>query len=70
MNLRLSRSTRRLNAMVWKGMLGTSQSHRNTELLYHAAGMVWRLDSMDAVPYVLLSSLYLRARRCSRQPCR
>jgi hypothetical protein len=56
--------------MAWKAMLGTCQSHRNAELLHHAAGMVWRLDSTDAVPYVMLSRLYLRARRCSRQPCR
>ncbi|KAM3353315.1 hypothetical protein ACQJBY_024465 [Aegilops geniculata] len=59
----LNRSTTRLDATVWKALLGACRTHRNTELAEHAAGMVWRLDPTDAVPYVMLSNLYSRAGR-------
>ncbi|XP_051227555.1 pentatricopeptide repeat-containing protein At2g03880, mitochondrial-like [Lolium perenne] len=59
----LNRSTTRLDATVWKALLGACRTHGNAELAEHAAEMVWRLDPVDAVPYVMLSNLYSRARR-------
>jgi pentatricopeptide repeat protein len=56
----LSRSTTQLDATVWKAMLAACRVHGNAE---RAAEMVWRLDPEDAVPYVMLSNLYSRARR-------
>ncbi|WVZ67915.1 LOW QUALITY PROTEIN: hypothetical protein U9M48_016929 [Paspalum notatum var. saurae] len=52
-----------LDATVWKALLGACRVHRNAELAERAAEMVWRLDPTDAVPYVMLSNLYSRARR-------
>ncbi|KAJ1286539.1 hypothetical protein BS78_03G360000 [Paspalum vaginatum] len=59
----LSRSSTELDATVWKALLGACRVHRNAELAERAAEMVWRLDPTDAVPYVMLSNLYSRARR-------
>uniref|UniRef100_A0ACD5XBJ3 Uncharacterized protein n=1 Tax=Avena sativa TaxID=4498 RepID=A0ACD5XBJ3_AVESA len=59
----LNRSTTRLDATVWKALLGACRTHQNAELAEYAAQMVWRLDPADAVPYVMLSNLYSRARR-------
>lgn len=59
----LSRSSTELDATVWKSLLGACRVHRNAELAERAAEMVWRLDPTDAVPYVMLSNLYSRARR-------
>lgn len=52
-----------LDATVWKALLAACRTHRNAALAERAAGMVWRLDPTDAVPYVMLSNLYSRARR-------
>nr|CAB3475026.1 unnamed protein product [Digitaria exilis] len=59
----LNRSSTELDATVWKALLGACRVHRNVELAERAAEMVWRLDMTDAVPYVMLSNLYSRARR-------
>jgi len=59
----LNRSSTELDATVWKSLLGACRVHRNAELAERAAEMVWRLDPTDAVPYVMLSNLYSRARR-------
>ncbi|KAG2593427.1 pentatricopeptide repeat-containing protein At2g03880, mitochondrial-like [Panicum virgatum] len=59
----LNRSSTELDATVWKALLGACRVHRNAELAERAAEMVWRLDPTDAVPYVMLSNLYSRARR-------
>uniref|UniRef100_J3L6I3 DYW domain-containing protein n=1 Tax=Oryza brachyantha TaxID=4533 RepID=J3L6I3_ORYBR len=52
-----------LDATVWKALLAACRTHRNAALAERAAAMVWRLDPADAVPYVMLSNLYSRARR-------
>ncbi|EAZ14402.1 hypothetical protein OsJ_04322 [Oryza sativa Japonica Group] len=52
-----------LDATVWKALLAACRTHRNAALAERAAGMVWRLDPTDAMPYVMLSNLYSRARR-------
>ncbi|XP_062207692.1 pentatricopeptide repeat-containing protein At2g03880, mitochondrial-like [Phragmites australis] len=59
----LNRSSTKLDATVWKALLGACRVHRNAELAERASEMVWRLDPTDAVPYVMLSNLYSRARR-------
>ncbi|RLN03767.1 pentatricopeptide repeat-containing protein [Panicum miliaceum] len=59
----LNGSSTELDATVWKALLGACRVHRNAELAERAAEMVWRLDPADAVPYVMLSNLYSRARR-------
>ncbi|PWZ31934.1 Pentatricopeptide repeat-containing protein [Zea mays] len=59
----LNRSSTELDATVWKSLLGACRVHQNAELAERAAEMVWRLDPADAVPYVMLSNLYSRARR-------
>jgi hypothetical protein len=49
--------------MVLKALLNARHRHRNTELVVeHEAEMVWSLDSTDALPYVMLSSLHSCAR--------
>ncbi|GJN16967.1 hypothetical protein PR202_gb03999 [Eleusine coracana subsp. coracana] len=59
----LSSSATELDATVWKAVLAACRVHRNAELAERAAEVVWRLDPADAVPYVMLSNLYSRARR-------
>ncbi|KAG8078696.1 hypothetical protein GUJ93_ZPchr0007g4969 [Zizania palustris] len=59
----LDRSPAELDATVWKALLAACRTHRNATLAERAAEMVWRLDPTDAVPYVMLSNLYSRARR-------
>ncbi|KQK10935.1 pentatricopeptide repeat-containing protein At2g03880, mitochondrial [Brachypodium distachyon] len=61
----LDQSTMKLDATVWKALLGACRTHRNAELAERAAEMVWRLDPTDAVPYIMLSNLYSRERRWS-----
>ncbi|XP_020088322.1 putative pentatricopeptide repeat-containing protein At5g52630 [Ananas comosus] len=59
----LSRMRTGPDPTVWKALLGACRVHRNVELGERAAEMVFRLDPTDAVPYVMLSNLYSRARR-------
>ncbi|XP_073000205.1 pentatricopeptide repeat-containing protein At3g12770-like [Typha latifolia] len=59
----LDRSETEPDVTVWKALLAACRIHRHVSLAERAAEMVLKLDPADAVPYVMLSNLYSRAKR-------
>ncbi|XP_028201889.1 pentatricopeptide repeat-containing protein At2g03880, mitochondrial isoform X2 [Glycine soja] len=51
------------DATVWKALLAACRVHGNLELGERAATNLFELEPMNAMPYVMLSNMYLAARK-------
>ncbi|KAL8228333.1 hypothetical protein R6Q57_015917 [Mikania cordata] len=51
------------DAVTWRTLLGACRIHRNMDLAAYAAKQVLDLDPNDAGTYILLSNIYVNARR-------